>query len=81
MLRSVGMIMLLALAVQSFAAEEGEKKKPNIKEKVLYVNKPHYDKMLEEKYKKNSKKNEPMKIYRRKDGSIDTLKTINEAKR
>lgn len=26
MLRSVGMIMLLALAVQSFAAEEGEKK-------------------------------------------------------
>lgn len=81
MLRSVGVIMILALSVQSFAAEESEKKKPNIKEKVLYVNKLHYDKMLEEKYKKNSKKNEPMKIYRRKDGSIDTLKTINEAKR
>jgi hypothetical protein len=81
MLRYVCLMIMLALSVQSFAAEKSEKKTPNLKEKVLYVNKPHYDKMLEKKYKKNSKKNEPMKIYRRKDGSIDTFKTINEAKR
>lgn len=56
MLKSVCMIMILALTVQCFAAAEEEKKKPNIKEKLLYVNKPHYDKMLEEKYKKTPKK-------------------------
>lgn len=56
------------------------KKQSNVKEKALFVNKKHYDEYLAKNAEKEKmKKKKELKIYKHKDGTIDTLKTINEA--
>lgn len=78
MIKLVCSIALLGLLVNGSAEEEDANKTVNIKEKMLYLNVDRYNQALEKDYEKN--KNKPkMKIYRRKDGTIDTFKTINEA--
>ncbi len=78
MIKLVCSIALLGLLVNGSTEEEDANKTVNIKEKMLYLNVDRYNQALEKDYEKN--KNKPkMKIYRRKDGTIDTFKTINEA--
>ncbi|HEX5329067.1 hypothetical protein [Sulfuricurvum sp.] len=58
------------------------KKKSSLKEKALFVNKKHYDEHLAKNAEQEKmKKKKELKIYKRKDGTIDTLKTINAANR
>jgi hypothetical protein len=74
-------IILLLVAGNFHFALAGDnnstKKGQNIREKALFMNKDHYQKILKKSDKNKNKKE--MKIYKRKDGSIDTLKTIYEA--
>ena len=55
------------------------KKNQDIKEKALFLNQDHYQKILKKVDEDKKKQKKEMKIYKRKDGSIDTLKTIYEA--
>jgi hypothetical protein len=64
----------LAAGTDNNSTQEAE----NIRQKALFVNKEHYQKILKQP-DQNKKKKKEMKIYKRKDGSIDTLKTIYEA--
>lgn len=74
-------IILLLVTGSCFlvlAAENNSTKKDqNIREKALFLNKDHYQKILKKTSEEKNKKK--MKVYKRKDGSIDTLKTIYEA--
>lgn len=65
----------LALASDKNSTKKGQ----NIREKALFLNKDHYQKILKKTSEDKSKNKKEMKIYKRKDGSIDTLKTIYEA--
>jgi hypothetical protein len=76
MLKLICCVAIVGLCLHVDAQDE-EKSKANIKEKALYYNKSTYDKELKKNYQQNKDKPK-MKIYRRKDGSIDTFKTINE---
>jgi hypothetical protein len=81
MLKLLVLLSLLSLSVIASSNEDiSPKKEQNVKEKALFINKKHYDAYLERNIKNapvNKKKE--LKIYKRKDGTIDTLKTINAA--
>lgn len=81
MLKNILITFVLGTLINVFAVEKDLKKTPDVKEKVLYMNKKHYDKMLQKNYEKSQKNKKEIKIYKRKDGSIDTFRTINESKR
>ncbi|MDO9304768.1 MAG: hypothetical protein Q7T77_05535 [Sulfuricurvum sp.] len=66
---------LLAIGSDNNATKKGQ----NIREKALFMNKDHYQKILKKVDEDKKKRKKEMKIYKRKDGSIDTLKTIYEA--
>lgn len=78
-------IILLLVAGNFHFALAGDnnstKKGQNIREKALFMNKDHYQKILKKSDEDKKKQKKEMKIYKRKDGSIDTLKTIYEANR
>ena len=81
MLKLLPLLGVLSLSVIASSSESSTlKKEQNVKEKALFINKKHYDTYLEKNIKNgpvNTKKE--LKIYKRKDGTIDTLKTINAA--
>lgn len=81
MLKLLVLLSFLSLSVIASSNEDiSPKKEQNVKEKALFINKKHYDTYLERNIKNapvNKKKE--LKIYKRKDGTIDTLKTINAA--
>ncbi|MDD5158288.1 hypothetical protein [Sulfurimonas sp.] len=80
MLKTVFLVIAIYVMEPVFADDNRTVKSPvSIGENVFRVNKSRYDKDLEKRYQKDKKNRAPMKIYKRKDGSIDTLKTINEA--
>ncbi len=84
-------LALLSVASLAFAAFHGDtnataaeaSKKEDIKEKVLFKGKDYYDKRLQKKYEKKQESNSShnIKVYKRKDGSIDSWKTYNESKK
>lgn len=80
MLKSILFTVILGALINICAVEKDLKKSSDVKEKVLYMNKKHYDKALKKNYEKSQKNKKEMKIYKRTDGSIDTFRTINEAK-
>jgi anaerobic C4-dicarboxylate transporter len=81
MLKSILFAFIFGALMNLSAVEKDLKKSPDVKEKVLYMNKKHYDKSLQKNYEKSKKNKKEMKIYKRADGSIDTFRTINEANR
>lgn len=81
MLKNILIAFVFGALINVNAVEKDLEKSSDVKEKVLYMNKKHYDKSLQENYKKSQKNEKEMKIYKRKDGSIDTFRTINEANR
>lgn len=62
--------------------QNGSIKKEDIKQKALFKGKDYYDKRLQKQFEKNqaAKKEKDMKVYKRKDGSIDSWKTYNESR-
>ena len=82
---------LILLSAVSFLtatiyAETDQKQQSNIKEKVLLKGKDYYDKRLQKQYEKDRQKKDRnsssnIKIYRNKDGSINTFKTYSEAEK
>lgn len=73
-------LILLFIFTISLLAGSTPEKEATVQEKALFLNKKHYDKHLENTIKKeNTKKKNEFKVYKRKDGTIDTLKTINAA--
>jgi hypothetical protein len=81
MLKLLVLLSLLSLSVIASSNEDiSPKKEQNVKEKALFINKKHYDTYLERNIKNDPvNKKKELKIYKRKDGTIDTLKTINAA--
>ena len=77
MMKSVCCLVLLGPFVYISAENRDTNQTVNIKEKMLYFNVDRYNQALEKDYEKNKDKPK-MKVYRRKDGTIDTFKTINE---
>jgi hypothetical protein len=69
-----------AVAVQ--VEENSSIRKEDIKQKALFKGKEYYDNRLHKKFEKNqaAKKEKDMKVYKRKDGTIDSWKTYNEAR-
>lgn len=80
MLKSILFAFVFGALINVCAVEKDLKKTPDVKEKMIYMNKKHYDKALKKNYEKSQKNKKEMKIYKRADGSIDTFRTINEAK-
>lgn len=80
MLRNIIFIVVFGAVINVGAVEKDLKKSPDVKEKVLYMNKKHYDKALQKNYEISKKNKKEMKVYKRSDGSVDTFRTINEAK-
>ncbi len=81
MVKNILFALVFGALMNVCAVEKELKKSPDVKEKVLYMNKKHYDKRLQKNYEKSQNNPKEMKIYKRKDGSIDTFRTINESKR
>lgn len=81
MLKLLPLLSVLSLSVIASSSESSTpKKEQNVKEKALFINKKHYDTYLEKNIKNGPvNKKKELKIYKRKDGTIDTLKTINAA--
>jgi hypothetical protein len=68
------------LAVESNTTKQ---KKEDIKEKALFKGRAYYDERLKKQLAKKdaNRSQKPVKIYKRKDGSIDSFKTYDEAKK
>ena len=66
------------LHVSADENQKDQKDQKNLKEKLLYMNVDSYNKRMQKEYKIDEKKPK-MKIYRHKDGTIDTFKTFQEA--
>lgn len=83
-------LVLLFVASLAFGAFHGDAnatakraKKEDIKEKVLFKGKVYYYKRLQKEYEKKQESNSShnVKVYKRKDGSIDTWKTFSESEK
>jgi hypothetical protein len=78
-------IILLFLAMNSYllvssSENSTAKKKADLGEKAIFAHQEHYQDFLQKRMAEQKKKKKvSLKIYKRRDGSIDTLKTINEA--
>ena len=81
MLKLLPLLSVLSLSVIASSSDSSTPtKEQNVKEKALFINKKHYDTYLEKNIKNGPvNKKKELKIYKRKDGTIDTLKTINAA--
>lgn len=71
-------VSLLALETNST-----KQKKEDIKEKALFKGKTYYDERLKKQLaaKDANRSQKPVKVYKRKDGSIDSFKTYDEARK
>jgi len=79
--RTTALSIASCLLVAAVHAEQNNTtKKADIKEKALFKGKEYYDKRLQKKFEKDGNKTKEIKVYKRKDGSIDTFKTYNNAK-
>ncbi|NCB55236.1 MAG: hypothetical protein EOM49_09955 [Epsilonproteobacteria bacterium] len=78
----------LFLGTVAFASSEmnilAKQEEDDIKKKVLFQGKEYYEKHLmqkNEEQEKNQNTFKDKKIYKKEDGTIDTFKTINDAKK
>lgn len=79
MSKIVLLFLILCLSANSQDVSPANKK-ATAQEKALFMNKKHYDAYLERTMKNDAmKKKKELKVFKRKDGTIDTLKTINTA--
>lgn len=78
--RTTTLSIASCLLIAAVHAEQNSSKKPDIKEKALFKGKEYYDKRLQKKFQKEANKTKEIKVYKRKDGSIDTFKTYDKAR-
>ena len=74
----IAFIIFFMGSVVVLAKNNSSVKKEDIKERVLFKGRDHYDKQLQER--EPVKKIKDIKLYKKEDGSIDTFKTYNKNK-
>lgn len=83
MRRAIILSLSSCMLVASAQVEQNSStRKEDIKQKALFKGKDYYDKRLHQQFEKNqaAKREKDVKVYKRKDGSVDSWKTYNESR-